>query len=154
VETTTETRDIVVEDLLPHAPALVWKALTTSALIARWLMPNDFQPVVGRAFHFRTKPMGDWDGVVDCEVLAVEPERRLIYSWRGKAGMPGALDTTVTWTLVAEGAGTRLRMVHAGFRLPENASAYAAMSPGWGRILEQIAAVIAEEPAASSGRAD
>jgi uncharacterized protein YndB with AHSA1/START domain len=32
------TRDIVVEDVLPHAPELVWKTLTTGELIGRWLM--------------------------------------------------------------------------------------------------------------------
>ena len=34
-------------------------------------MKNDFAPVVGHRFNLR----GDWGGVLDCEVLAVEPNR-------------------------------------------------------------------------------
>jgi uncharacterized protein YndB with AHSA1/START domain len=71
-------RDIVVEDVLPHPPERVWKALTTAELIGRWLMPNDFEPVVGKRFTFTTRPIGDWDGIVQCEVLEVVPQRRLV----------------------------------------------------------------------------
>src|SRR5882672_678416 len=136
------TRDIVVEDLLPHPPEKVWKALTTAELIGRWLMPNDFEPVVGRRFTFTTRPMGDWDGVVHCEVLEVMPLRRLVYSWCS-GGAASRLDSTVTWTLQPEGKGTRLRMVHAGFRSPQNDFAYDAMSSGWQRIAGRISDIAA-----------
>ena len=142
------TRDITVEGVLPHAPETVWKALTSAALIARWLMPNDFAPVVGKRFAFRTKPMGDWDGVVHCEVLAVEPNRKLVYSWKGgsdsNVSYGTKLDTLVTWTLTPVAGGTRLRLVHAGFRSPGNDFAFDAMSPGWARVLDAIGRVIAE----------
>ena len=144
----TATRDIVVEGVLPHAPEMVWKALTTAELIGRWLMPNDFVPEVGRRFTFRTKPMGNWDGVVHCEVIEVVPQRRLVYSWKGgsrdNATYGHTLDTVVTWTLTPVAGGTQLRMVHAGFRSPDNDFAFDAMSPGWGRILQSIPRVIAE----------
>src|SRR5215467_5931112 len=97
------TRNIVVEGVLPHAPEIVWKTLTSADLIARWLMPNDFELVMGKHFSFRTRPMGDWDGVVHCEVLEVVPNRKLVYSWKGgsKTNLKyrSALDTIVTWTL-------------------------------------------------------
>jgi uncharacterized protein YndB with AHSA1/START domain len=51
--------------------------------------------------------------------------------------------STVTWTLTAVDGGTRVRMAHEGFG-PGNQSAYDAMSPGWGRILNQIGKLIAE----------
>jgi uncharacterized protein YndB with AHSA1/START domain len=142
------TRDIVVEGVLPHAPEIVWKALTSAELIGRWLMPNDFAPAVGRRFTFRTRPMGEWDGIVHCEVLELVPRSKLVYSWKG--GSPnntthgGVLDTIVTWTLTPVAGGTRLRMVQAGFRSPDNDSAFDAMSPGWGRILQSIPRAIAE----------
>jgi uncharacterized protein YndB with AHSA1/START domain len=133
-------RSIVVERTLPHPPEKVWRALTRAELISQWLMPNDFQPEVGHRFTFRTRPMGDWDGVVQCAVLEARPHERLRYSWVG--GSPSArLDSVVTWTLTPAGAGTHLRMEHAGFR-PENEMAFAAMSPGWLRILERIGTVI------------
>jgi uncharacterized protein YndB with AHSA1/START domain len=77
------TREIIVADVLPHPPELVWKTLTTGELIRRWLMPNDFEPAVGRRFTFQTKPIGGWDGVVHCEVLELIPNEKLVYSWKG-----------------------------------------------------------------------
>ena len=143
-------RDIVVQDVLPYPPERLWRALTTSELIGRWLMPNDFEPVVGKRFTFTTRPIGDWDGVVHCEVLEIEPPRRLVYSWKGgtdannaKANYASRLDSVVTWTLQAEGNGTRLRMVHSGFRSPENDFAYDAMSSGWRRIVGRISEIAA-----------
>jgi uncharacterized protein YndB with AHSA1/START domain len=142
------TRDIVVEDVVPQSPEKVWKVLTSADLIGRWLMPNDFEPVVGKRFTFKTRPIGDWDGVVHCQVLEVAPPRRLVYSWKGgtdsNAKHGSSLDSVVTWTLTREGSGTRLRMVHAGFRLPDNDFAYDAMSSGWGRIMGRIAELAAE----------
>jgi uncharacterized protein YndB with AHSA1/START domain len=147
------TRDIVVEEILPHAPEVVWRTLTTADLIQRWLMPNDFQPIVGNRFTFRTQPMGNWDGVVHCEILEVEPRRKLVYSWRGGSDQNGQygskLDSVVTWTLTPVAGGTRLRLVHAGFRSPHNDFAFDAMSGGWGRIMRRIGSVAAEDVTAT-----
>lgn len=102
---------------------------------------NDVKPVVGHRFNFRTKPSGDWDGVVDCEVLEVEVGRRLAYSWKGgsdrNVGPGSVLDSVVTWTLSPTDAGTHVRMVHSGFRSPEADKAYNAMSHGWQRIVKE-----------------
>ncbi|MGH6795098.1 MAG: SRPBCC family protein [Methylocella sp.] len=81
-----EIRNIIVEAVLPHAPEVVWKTLTTPDLIDQWLMPNDFVAVIGKKFNFKTKPIGDWDGVVDCEVLEIIENGRLAYSWKGGSG--------------------------------------------------------------------
>jgi uncharacterized protein YndB with AHSA1/START domain len=107
-----EPRAVRADVFLAHPPARVWRALTDPGLLARWLMPNDFRPAVGHEFTFRTEPRPEagFDGIVHCAVLAIEPERLLRISWRG-----GPLDTTVTWTLVPEGRGTRLFLVHDGF---------------------------------------
>ena len=149
----SDIRDITVEAVLPHAPEVIWKTLTTAELIGRWLMPNDFEAVVGKKFNFKAKPMGDWDGVVYCEVLEIIENRRLVYSWKGgsseNAKYGSELDTTVTWTLVPVEAGTRLKMVHAGFKLPGNKFAFDAMSPGWGHVLQAIERVAAAQEAHS-----
>lgn len=142
-----ETREIVVEELLPHSPETIWKALTRGELIERWLMPTDFEPVPGKRFTFRTRPIGAWDGVVNCEVLEVRPFEKLVYSWKGGSDENGAyggrLDSTVTWTLSAVEGGTRLRLVHAGFRTPQNDFAFDAMSGGWAKVAQRIGAVVA-----------
>jgi uncharacterized protein YndB with AHSA1/START domain len=121
---------IQVDQFLAHPPARVWRALTDPALLARWLMPNDFQPVVGHRFTFRTDPRPEvgFDGVAHCQVLAVEPERLLRISWRG-----GPLDTTVTWRLAPEGRGTRLFVEHDGFDPGDPAQRFARriLGGGW-----------------------
>ncbi len=109
---TEPTTAVEVDGFLPHPPAKVWRALTDPELLARWLMPTDFAPVLGQRFTFRTtpRPAQDFDGVVHCEVLELDPPRRLRWSWRS-----GTLDTEVAWTLVPEGHGTRLCLNHSGF---------------------------------------
>lgn len=141
-------RAIVVEDVLPHPPELIWKALTERAYLDRWLMQNDFQPVVGHKFTFRAQPMGDWDGVVHCEVLECDPPRRLVYTWVGgssaNATYGSALDSVLTLSLTPVDGGTRLKLVHDGFRSPQNDAGFDAMSRGWGTIIQRISALIEE----------
>ncbi len=154
IDEATATRAIVVERVMPHPPEKIWRALTERALIAEWLMQNDFEPRLGARFTFRAKPMGDWNGIVDCEITAFEPPRRLAYSWKGgsatNAAYGSALDSVVTWTLTPAPGGTRLRMEHRGFGA-QNAAAYDAMSQGWPHVLERLeqaaagTRVIAEE---------
>jgi uncharacterized protein YndB with AHSA1/START domain len=99
------------ERVYPHPPERVWRALTEPELLERWLMPNDFAPQVGHRFTFRTDPAPGFDGVVHCEVLELEPPRRLAFTWQG-----GPLDTVVRFTLSPDAAGTRLQMEQTGFR--------------------------------------
>jgi uncharacterized protein YndB with AHSA1/START domain len=151
--TAQQVKEITFEVDLPHQAPAVWTALTSAKLIERWLMPNDFAPIVGHKFQFRRAPMGDWNGVVDCEVLEVEVDRRLVCSWKGGFGTVGELDTRVIWTLTPIESGTRLTMVHSGFRLPRNEIAFAAMAPGWGRIKDRIAQILSDEGAADPDKA-
>ncbi len=105
-------RSIDREVTYPHPPERVWRALTDAKALGQWLMPNDFEPTVGHAFQFRTKPGPGFDGIVDCKVLEVSPHERLSYSWRG-----GPIDTVVTFELTATAdGGTKLRFHQTGFR--------------------------------------
>jgi uncharacterized protein YndB with AHSA1/START domain len=139
-------RSIIVERVIPHPPEKIWRALTQAHLIEQWLMKNDFEPRLGARFTFRAKPMGDWNGVVDCEVTAFDPPRRLAYSWKGgSASNPNygsALESVVEWLLSPEPGGTRVRMEHSGFG-PRNEMAFDAMSSGWPRALERLEQVSA-----------
>jgi uncharacterized protein YndB with AHSA1/START domain len=47
---TTSSQSIIREVFYPHAPERVWRALTDSAVIAKWLMPNTFEPKLGAQF--------------------------------------------------------------------------------------------------------
>jgi uncharacterized protein YndB with AHSA1/START domain len=138
------TTAIRVDEFLPYPPDRVWRALTDPERLARWLMPNDFQPIVGHRFTFRTDPVPEvgFDGVVHCEVLALEPEELMRISWAGGAG----LDTTVTWRLVREGTGTRLFLDHEGFDPdhPAQQLARRIMGGGWrSQMLRRLEAELA-----------
>ncbi|MEV7024686.1 SRPBCC domain-containing protein [Kitasatospora sp. NPDC093558] len=133
----TEKAVINCDEFLPYPPARVWEALTDPELHARWWAAGDVKAVVGHRFTLDMGPFGQQP----CEVVAVEPERLLSYSFAA-----GTLDTTVTWRLVPEGRGTRLLLEHAGFDLdtPMGRQAHQGMGQGWPGVLRRIAPALAE----------
>ena len=148
-----DTYTIRTDQFLPYTPAQVWKALTDPDLIARWLMPNDFQLEVGHHFTFKTVPIPPvkFEGTVYCEVLDFEVERRLRFSWVDQ-GEENGLNSIVTWRLEPEGNGTHLYLEHAGFDAnhPLQLKGYQMMSQGWSRIVGQrIVEVLAEDSRAA-----
>lgn len=133
-------RDLLFVCEYKHPVERVWRAVTESEAIAAWLMPNDFEPVVGRKFQFRTKPQGGWDGIVDCEVLRVDPPRELAYSWKGDA-----LDTVLTISLEPIASGTRLRLAHSGFRGFKAVLISLLMGSGWGSITRKFIPAVLDQ---------
>jgi len=135
----TETRSVVVEREMPYPPEKIWRALTQPHLIEEWLMKNDFEPVVGHRFNLR----GDWGGVLDCEVLAVEPNRALSYTWNyAHDDAAYNLTSVVTLTLTPTSTGTRLRMEQSGFR-PDQRQAFQGAKHGWQGFLAALEQVLA-----------
>jgi uncharacterized protein YndB with AHSA1/START domain len=145
------TQDIVVEEVFPHAPETIWKVLTSGELIGRWLhMPaTGFEPVKGKHFTLQTTPAGAWDGIIHCEVLEVMANERLAYSWKGghegNVGYGSRLETVVTFTLSRVENGTRLRLVHSGFVLPKNDTAFTNMGEGWKKVVRNVGTIAAEQ---------
>jgi uncharacterized protein YndB with AHSA1/START domain len=142
--------DIVVDEVLPHAPETIWKALTTGELIARWLMaPTGFEPVKDKRVTYQTTPAGAWDGTIHCQVLEVMPHERLVYAWtgghEGNVGYGAPLDTVVTWTLSRTEGGTRVRLVHSGFIAPGNDTAFKSMSEGWKKVVRNLDTIAGEQ---------
>jgi uncharacterized protein YndB with AHSA1/START domain len=130
VTTTTET--ITVDQFIRRPPARVWRALTTPEALAAWWVPGDVAPVVG---HRYVLAMPGW-GNVACEVLEVVEPERFVHTFA---------DWTLTWTLVAEGDGTRLLLEHAGFDLarPDHRFAFDHMGPGWrDEVLPRLVALV------------
>ena len=137
------TRSLVVEREMPHPPEKIWRALTQGPLIEEWLMKNDFQPIVGHRFNFRAPPMAHWNGVTDCEVLAVEPNVRLSYSWNASGDEAATgLKTVVTWTLTPTKGGVLVRLEQSGVR-PEEEANYQGASYGWQRFVAGLERVVA-----------
>jgi uncharacterized protein YndB with AHSA1/START domain len=131
-ESATAMRSVVIEREMPHSPEKIWRALTQPHLIQEWLMKNDFQPVVDHRFNFSA----DW-GSVDCQVMSVELNKTLSYSW-GAYGV----GSIVTWTLTPTGTGTHLRMEHTGFR-PDQQKEYQGATYGWPKFIGALEKVLA-----------
>jgi uncharacterized protein YndB with AHSA1/START domain len=134
--TTEATRTLVIEKEISHPPQKIWRALTQGALIKEWLMDNDFQPVVGHKFNFRSTPNPHWDGIIQSEVLAVEPNQKLSYTWSSMG-----LVTVVVWTLTATGGGTLVRMEQSGFRADQD-QAYEGANYGWRKFVSLLEKVV------------
>lgn len=139
---TAETRTVVVEREIAHPPEKLWRALTQPHLLEEWLMKSDFAPAVGHRFKFRA----EWGGVLDCEVLEIEPSKTLSYTWNFRHDDPAYnLESVVTFTLTPTPRGTLLRMEQSGFR-PDQKQAFGGAHAGWKmffgnleKVLERIA---------------
>lgn len=156
-------RDIRIERLLAHAPGDVWRAVSDASLLGAWLMPNDLDPVVGRAFTFRMAPQRGWDGITYCEVLELDPERTIAFRYRGRAsaektlacaGLDPAiggraapsvftqLDTVLRFRVAPEPAcdgtrRTRFVLEHTGFRGLQLVLVSFVMGHGWKKLVDR-----------------
>ena len=135
----TDIRTVVIERDIAHPPEKIWRALTEPHLIAEWLMKNDFRPDVGHRFNLT----GEWGGVLDCEVLDIEPHRTLSYSWNfSHDDAAFDLRSIVTFTLTPTAAGTHLRVEQSGFR-PEQKQAFGGAKLGWHQFLQKLETLVA-----------
>ena len=135
----TDTQTVTIEREFPHPPEKLWRALTQPHLIEEWLMKTDFAPVVGHAFKLR----GEWGGVLDCEVLTVEPLKTLAYTWDfAHTDAAFNLKSVVTFTLTPTATGTHLRMDQAGFR-PDQPQAFGGAKHGWQGFFGKLEGVLA-----------
>lgn len=133
-------KTVVVERDIAHPPEKLWRALTQPHLMEEWLMKNDFQAKVGHRFNLR----GEWGGVLDCEVLSIEPPSSLSYAWNFKHEDPAYdLTSVVTFTLKPTPHGTRLRMEQSGFR-PDQKQAFGGAHAGWKTFLDKLETLLAK----------
>lgn len=124
---------------LPHPPKKVWRALSEPELLSEWLLPViDLDLAPGSEFAFMAPPQPGWDGVVNCRVLEVEPQRKLQYAW-----VVGDIDTVVTFTLTPTESGTRLDVVQSGFK-PHQKQNFGGARYGWRMMGEKLVAILAE----------
>ncbi len=132
----------------PQPPEMVWEYLTNPELMELWLMKNDFKPIVGSAFQFKTSPHPelDFDGIFYCKVLEIVPYTKLSYSWQSGPG-DGVitLDSVVVWSLQRTEEGTELFLEHSGFDKKENHNFYEGLLHGWTEKLQNIANLITVE---------
>ena len=114
----------------------VWDALTRSETLAKWVMENNFKPVVGYKCQFRNEAIGL---VVESEVLEVDEPTKLSYTWVG-----GPIDTIVTWTLKQEGETTHLHLEHTGFEVKKIRAAFNGAKYGWASMADKLENLLEE----------
>jgi len=136
-----QTESIALEFDLQHPLERVWLALTDPVLLREWLLPIvDFELQSGSAFSFKTEPHPGWDGIVNCRVLEIQAHQKLSYTWV----VGDMLDTVVTFTLTPTTSGTRLSLVHSGFK-PDQKQALGGARYGWkmmgGKLVDLLARI-------------
>lgn len=124
---------LVIERRLPHSSSKVWRALTEREFLRQWF-PADVHGVweVGAPLRFEFlhgEDKGLSDEELRGEVLQVEPERLLEFSWG---------EGIIRCELEPDGEGTRLRLSE----LMPDASWGARNAAGWEMCLENLDSVI------------
>lgn len=138
-ETSPEILAVTIEREFPHPPEKLWRALTQPHLIEEWLMKTDFAPAVGHQFKLR----GEWGGVLDCEVLTIEPLKVLSYTWDFAHADPAFnLKSVVTFTLTPTAEGTHLHMEQSGFRTDQK-QAFGGAKHGWQGFMAKLEHLLA-----------
>jgi uncharacterized protein YndB with AHSA1/START domain len=106
---------VIRKELSLKAPReTVWRYLQDPDLLAAWLMRNNFSGRVGERFQFFARPSNDWDGVLNCRLVELDPPRKIAYTWDAN-DIEG--ETLVTIELFEEPGGTRLALIHSNFEL-------------------------------------
>jgi uncharacterized protein YndB with AHSA1/START domain len=134
-------RSIKHQYYFAHSPEKVWHYLTNSDLMELWLMKNNFRPIVGTDFQFRTNPIPglDFDGIFYCTVLEIEPYKKLSYSWKsGPGDQKITLESIVIWKLEPTEKGTQVYLEHNGFEKDENLDFFNGLNHGWLEKFEKI----------------
>ena len=139
------TKVIKHQFFFPHPTEMVWEYLTKPELMEQWLMKNDFQPILGLDFQFRTNPIPglDFDGIFYCKVLEIVPFKKLSYSWKSGPGDGKiTLESIVVWKLQPTDKGTELFLEHSGFSKEENLDFYNGLMHGWLEKFQKIAELL------------
>jgi len=137
----SQAESIALEFDFHHSPEKVWRALTDPALLAEWLLPVvDLKLERGAAFTFKTQPVAGWDGIVHCQIAEIDTHRKLVYDW----GV-GDMATAVTFTLTPTTSGTRLSIVHSGFK-PDQKQNFTGARYGWKMMGGKLVGLLARIP--------
>jgi uncharacterized protein YndB with AHSA1/START domain len=151
-------RTIALKTSLSYPPAVIWRALTDSSILGRWFMENDIVPELHHAFTFHMAPQKGWDGITHCEIIALEPEKSISYTYRGEAtgekalacagihsdkadkmtkGIFTQLDTVVTFTIAPTCGGTLLSLKQSGYKGLKLVLISYIMEMGWKKQLNK-----------------
>ncbi len=102
-----------IHDRYISSAETVWRAITEPELLGRWLGDcPDFALEVGRRFTLRLPARPWFDGVIEAEVIHVDPGRTWQMTWCNPAlHQP----TVARLSVIATPTGCRLEITHSGF---------------------------------------
>ncbi|TWR28960.1 SRPBCC domain-containing protein [Mucilaginibacter pallidiroseus] len=132
-----ETTPLIIEHAVNAAPSFVWDALTNNDKMKRWYFEIPaFEPEIGYKFEFSGGPEDGEKYLHQCIVTAVEPERKISYTWN-YAHIEGSSE--VSFDLIPQGDDkTLVRVNHIGLEtFPKDRSEFARESfeQGWNYII-------------------
>ena len=133
----------VHEIVLAQPMATVWEALTRKAIVDTYY----FAPLGADISQAGTEIYyGPVDGkMITGTVVKLQPPALLVHTFRF-VGDTVSPETTVTYSLAANGSGTTLRVEHRGYPVPSQG--YADISGGWPIIFDRLAALLDGHPEA------
>ena len=127
--------DLTINRTLAFPVERVWGAMTDPAALAAWFWPQRFSPTaevdlrVGGRYRIDGPAVGM---AVSGEYVAVEPPRRLVFTWLWDGETE---ETLVTVDLTATETGTELSLRHERFADAEAAKSHAQ---GWDDCLDRL----------------
>ena len=128
--------DITLGTLVRAEPEMVWRALTTAEGMNEWFTSGaEWSHEPGTPMHWRWDGWGVYDISTDAvgEILAVEPHRRFVFSWRNGSG---STPSTVTMSFSPHPDGTMVELIDAGYPdTPAGRTALMDCACGWGEAL-------------------
>lgn len=127
---------ILIKRTYAHNIQKIWEAITTKEALSEWLMETqDFSLQQDAKFQFRTKPQGNFDGIIDCQVLSIDPPNTFVYSWNNASFKKS---TTVQWQLRAlNDHETMLTLSHSGFEGFSGWITKQILRSGWKKLLSK-----------------
>ena len=132
----TSKPQIQIKRVYKHEISKVWRALTSKEALSEWLMETkNFELNVGAKFSFYTKPIGKFDGVVNCEVLEYNEPYIISYSWKASSMKR---PTLVVWELKKlSKSETLLTLSHTKFEGLNGWITKQILRNGWKGILSK-----------------
>jgi len=145
-------RVIHVSGLVAVPPASAFAYFTSPTLLTQWLTAAaDVEERVGGKYELFWQPDDrDNNSTIGCRVTALAPGQLLAFQWRSPKQFKSFANTAdplthVVVTFVSEGSGTRVHLIHSGWRnSPEWEEARAWQEKAWTGAFEELKRVAKE----------
>jgi uncharacterized protein YndB with AHSA1/START domain len=114
------------------SPQQVYAALaTTTGLASWWTADAHAEEKIGGKAEFGFNGRG---AVYRMRIVALDPARQVVWSCLGEH--PEWRDTSLTWTITADGAGSVLRFTHGGWKAESDF--FAMCNSTWGELMYRL----------------